>query len=266
MRAVPIALTLVVFAVNAQTIASVDLAASAKAAAPVSFRPSTAGSGMADDNLIWNSVLQRDLAAPASGRLSLTQALKGLGVFMTRNFIDFGIELDGSKPEPLVRLRPVKPHTVRALLEMIMPQAPDYDFAIVSPHLVSVWPRGAKGDPADLLNVRVAQFDVEGVQAGLLLTWPEIHIAELRPPQDKQRIDMFIGAAGIGALITLHLTNLTVRDVFNAVSVATEKTAREDVPLGWECSQAANNNVPHCILFSTVPPNWKQVRSLMPAP
>ncbi|MGA2602249.1 MAG: hypothetical protein ABSH09_35225, partial [Bryobacteraceae bacterium] len=113
MRVLPAALTLVVFAVNAQTVASVDLSATAKAAAPVSFRSSKAGSGMVDDNLVWTSVLERDLAAPASGRLSLTQALKGLGVFVTRNFIDFGIELDGSKPEPLVRLRPVKPHTVR---------------------------------------------------------------------------------------------------------------------------------------------------------
>ena len=154
-------------------------------------------------------------------------------------------------------------------LRRIFKQLPEYTFAVLSHHLVSVYPRSAMADRADPLNLKVKRFDVEGERAGTILTWPDRFIPELKnrtaaalPESEKaHHIDIYVGSVAVGPLVTLHLRHVTVRQILNAVSEATEKAAPKEGAWGWVYSPVPKSPsgkgvADYWRLFGTAPHNW----------
>ncbi len=120
---------------------------------------------------------------------------------------------------------------------MVLHDLPDYSYESVSEHLVNVFPVGAKKDSRDLLNVPVPRLDIVGKQAGDVLSRPRDFI-----PQLAERLEgPTKGRAVAGSIlsdvgpppITLHLKDVTVRQVLNAASEATGEFPAEYMPYGW---------------------------------
>lgn len=202
----------------------------------------------------------------------LTQALKALGVKTEHGYIVFGVEVYKKEgKEPIVDLN-IPPHTnAEEGLRRIFKQLPEYTFTVVSEHLVSVYPRAAMADRADPLNLRVRCFDVESERAGVILTWPERFIPELKnrtaaalPESGKaHHIDIYVGPVAVGPLVTLHLRDVTVRQILNAVSAATEKSAPKEGTWGWVHSRvpkspSGKGSVGKWRLFGTMLHNWPE--------
>jgi hypothetical protein len=204
-------------------------------------------------------------------RVPLTLALQQLGGAIRGGYVLFGIEVqtvDGK--EPTVKLGIEPGTTLGDALRQLLAQVPGYRAEVISDRLVNIYPVAAKGDPSDLLNMRVAGFDVVSQRAGVILSWPERFIPELyqrlaasKTPGSGQHIDLYVGAVAIGPEITLHLSNVTVRQILNAVTEASDANAGVEAPLGWECSYeaktAAGRGVPNTWrLLTTLPPDWRE--------
>ena len=68
----------------------------------------------------------------------------------------------------------------------------------------------------------------------------------------------------IGANVSLHLRNVTVRQILNAVTKATDTYSEVEMPLGWEYfydSQRRNGqaSVDSWKLLTTTPTDWKEL-------
>jgi hypothetical protein len=204
-------------------------------------------------------------------RVPFTLALQQLGGATRGGYVLFGIEVqtvDGK--EPTVKLG-IEPGTAFGdALRQLLVQVPGYRVEIISDHLVNIYPATAKGDPNDLLNLRVPRFDVESQRAGVILSWPERFIPELyqrlaanKTSGSGQHIDLYVGAVAIGPEITLHLSNVTVRQILNAVTEAADANAGVEAPLGWECSYEAKAAAGRGVLntwrlLTTLPPDWRE--------
>lgn len=197
----------------------------------------------------------------------LTSALADIGVFVRNGYALFGVELrlkDGKEPTVNVNLKPGS--TLGDGVRQVLQQAPGYTFEIVSEHLINIYPVGANQDPGDLLNLRVPRFDAVNAQPGDILTHPEMFIPELearlvrrRPGEPSGVCGTFL--PGVGPA-TLHLRGVTVRQILNAVTKATEKFPAERPPLGWICSFEADATMPAGGKYSwsvhtSVPHDWK---------
>lgn len=176
--------------------------------------------------------------APRLVRAPLPSALERIGLAVQRGHVLFGVEVmqrDSAEPTATANLSPKI--TVEQALRQVLSGA-GYDFRAVSPHLIEVFPRGADRDPQDLMNLRVARFDVSGVQAGSILSRPGDFIPRLR-----SKLTLRTGMRGgtLGSImtdvgpppITLHLRNVTVRQILDAVSEATENRTKPYAPLSW---------------------------------
>ena len=115
-------------------------------------------------------------------KVVLTEALKTGAMAMRSDFVIFGIELADADYPTEPRVVPVPPAggTVGEFLEDIFRQVPAYEYEAISGHMVSVYPRGAKENPEDILNLKVPKFDVDDVHAGSVLGLPVLAIPELR--------------------------------------------------------------------------------------
>jgi hypothetical protein len=203
-------------------------------------------------------------------QVPLTEALKWLGASVEHGYVLFGVELYGYEgKEPVVDLN-IPPYTSAGEgLRRIFKQLSEYTFAVLTEHFVSVYPKGAMADPADPLNLKIKGFDVVGESAGVIFTWPERFIPKLKKrtataPSESEKahhIDLYVGPVAGGTLVTLHLRDVTVRQILNAVSEATEKAPPKDGLLGWlylpaPKSSAVNGSLGHWRLFMTLPHNW----------
>ena len=210
----------------------------------------------------------------ASRTMTFTDALKAGAMALRSHFLNFGIELADrdSVAEPVVFSAPPQGGTVGEYIENIFDQVPTYEYEIVSQHTVSVFPRGAKDDPHNILNLRVPRFDVQDQHAGWILGFPSMFIPELDarlfPPtpgkQHKQHITMFIGPVPQGPKVTVHLRDVSIREILNAVSVATERPkgdGRDDAPYGWiyRSTTPAGEKKPYFGVIATLPPNWRDL-------
>lgn len=222
-------------------------------------------------------LMQKLIEAPmVTARKTFTNALNSGALAMRSHFMTFGIELaDGDYPvEPMVVSGPPRDGTVGEYLDDLFRQLPAYEYEVVSEHTVSVYPRGAKEDPNDILNFRIPKFDIDGVHAGTILGFPAMFIPELRaklapPTPGKPQIFIYAGPVPPGPKITLHLRNATVREILNAATVATENPegdGRDDYPIGWiyRTSTRTGEKKPNWGVFLSLPPNWKEL--LGPAP
>jgi hypothetical protein len=155
----------------------------------------------------------------------------------------FGLEealTDGK--EPIVSLQVRADTTLGAALREILAQLPPYEMEVVSDHLIDLRPKGAKADPDGILNLRIPTFEAVSTAAYGILDAPRDLIPELnqalrpKPEPGKQVIELYSGGYHGGPPATLHLKNVTVRDILNAASVATEPSFddhKPDAPRGW---------------------------------
>jgi hypothetical protein len=204
-------------------------------------------------------------------RVPLTLALQQLGGAIRGGYVLFGIEVQTvDRKEPTVKLG-IEPGTAFGdALRQLLAQAPGYRVEVISDHLVNIYPGTAKGDSNDLLNMLVPRFDVVSQRAGVVLSWPERFIPELyqrlaasKTSGSGQHIDLYVGAVAIGPEITLHLRNVTVRQILNAVTEASDANAGVEAPVGWECSYeakaaAGRGALNTWRLLTTLPPDWKE--------
>lgn len=214
------------------------------------------------------------LALPLSGEnVPLTLALQELGNRIRGGYVLFGVEVQKINGlEPTVKLSTDTGATLGDALRQITKQLPGYQFEVVSEHLINFYPTSARSDPANPLNKRVPRFDVNSQRAGLILSWPERFIPELSGPEAHAskngsssglHIDLFVGAVAIGTVVTLHLRDVSVRQILNAVSEVTDAHPEVDTPLGWEYSYQppsapGQESVRAWRLLMTLPTDWHQ--------
>jgi hypothetical protein len=180
----------------------------------------------------------------------LTRALSYVGAFVRNGYVLFGIEVrskDDREPAVNVNLKPGS--TLGDALRQIFQQVPGYTFDVVSQHLINVYPIGANRDPADLLNLRVPAFDAVDVYPGDILARPQDFMPEVRArlfprkPGEPTGYGLIV-LGGVGPTVTLHLRDVTVRQVLNAVSQETEEFPATSSPLGWVCYFRPNPTLP----------------------
>ena len=174
--------------------------------------------------------------------MPLTKALAEVGDRQLRNRVLFGIEVHlEDKREPVVDFRFDASSTLGDVLHQIVRQLPGYEFEVVSDRMVNIHPRGSKGNPDSLLNTRVDRFEVVEEPPGNIITRPKEFIPELAERLTPKRFASGpAGTAGSGIrgvgppMITLHLQDVTVREILNEVSAATQRvTLPEYRPMGW---------------------------------
>ncbi len=173
--------------------------------------------------------------------VALSNILGEVGSSVRGGYVLFALEetLDNGK-EPTISLHEVRPGmTLGDSLREILPQLPDYEMEIVSDHLIGLRPFKAKQDPDNILNLRVASFDMVSKPAYAILDGPHVVIPELKqtlapkPGPGEQVIELYFGGYHGGPPITLHLKNVTVREILNAAAVASEPFAPSQKPRGW---------------------------------
>jgi hypothetical protein len=203
--------------------------------------------------------------------LPLTRALEEVGIRVRGGYVLFGVEVHGrAGKQPNVSLELEPGSTLGSALRQIFRQLPNYEYRVVSPHLINVQPVGAEKNAQDILNIRVEDFDVVGEQPSSLLSAPQFFIAQLRqrlappnvgPPHPGGTAGPIMRGSGPG--VTLHLRNVTIRELLNAVSEGTESFPAQYSPLGWfysfEPDPASPAGGKHSWMWLiSVPHNWKE--------
>jgi hypothetical protein len=234
--------------------------------------PALPGSSSQDTENERAAVLKKPIEGPiALGRRKFTDALAAMGHAMRSHFVIYGIEsADGDYPvEPTVSVDAGPNVTIGEYLDDILRQAGSYEYEMVSSHLLSVYPKGAKQNPSDVLNFKIGRFDVTEADSGPIMAFPDKFIPELREklfPAEagKQQIFTYVGPIPPGPKVTLQLRDVTVREILNAVTVATETPRGDspgDAPYGWiYCNRdSTGTKKPYWGVFSCLPPNWRQL-------
>ncbi len=204
-------------------------------------------------------------------RIPLTEALSEVGVQVREGWVLFGVEVRLKEgKEPIVSLHLPPNSTLGEALEQMFREAPDYKYEVAGAHLINIYPEGAKTNPENVLNIRVQRFDVVNEPPSSVLSAPQRFIPELNkrltaPPRAGEPT----GTAGPvmrpvgGPRVTLHLRNVTVRQILNSVSEATQHSPAGFRPLGWVYSFQPDPASPvggtHAwTSHGSVPSNWKR--------
>jgi hypothetical protein len=212
------------------------------------------------------------LAGPiAQKSIPLTHALAQLGWHAQGGYVLFGVEvrLIGGR-EPTVNLEAPAGITVGAALRQVLQQLPSYRTKVVSQHLINIYPAGAWADPVDALNLRINQFDVSSRPPDVIMNLPTMFMPSLAeylaqrktgPPLPVEPPSEWIES--VGPKVTLHLRNMTVREILNRVSEASENLPARYLPGGWVASlrpdpALATGWAYSFRWFPTVPSTWKQ--------
>ena len=177
-------------------------------------------------------------------KAALTQALAEVGWHCDGGYILFGVEVRLTQgKEPLVDLDAPAGATVGTALGQIMRQLPGYRLEVVSQHLINVFPAGAKSDPNDALNQRIDHFDVVNKPPDVLVNYPPLFMPALASRLAQRKSGPSLAyqfpsqwVESVGPKVTLHLRNMTVRQIFNRVSEASEDLYPKYLPLGWVAS------------------------------
>jgi hypothetical protein len=173
-------------------------------------------------------------------RVPLSRALTEVAVQVRGGYVLFGAEIwlaDGVEPSVSINL-PSGSRLGDALHQIFL-GAPSYTFEVISKHLIDVYPVNAKHNPSDALNLQVARFDfdrepewiindVEEVIPGLKVFLLEKKSGPPLPPEGWSEISI-----GVEPKIALHLRDVTVRQILNALSEAEEAYPAQWQPMGW---------------------------------
>lgn len=203
--------------------------------------------------------------------IPVTRGLEEVGIEVRNGYVVFGVELHlkGGK-EPLVSLDLPPGSKLGDALRQILRQLPEYGYEVVGQHVVNVYAAKMKNDPRSVLNLRVERFDITNEQPSSVLSQPQLFIPELR-----QRLTPAMsgsprptGTAGVIVRgteppVSLHLRNVTLRQILSAISEATEGSPSNYSPLGWVYSFEPNPALPaggkHSWMWLiSVPHNWKE--------
>jgi hypothetical protein len=202
--------------------------------------------------------LRTSSAAIVEHEVPLTLALSRIGESLAQGYVVFGIEVHLEEGrEPTVNLD-VKPNTALGhALQDLFGQLPNYEFQVVGKHLINVHPVGAAHGELSMLNVRVSRFDVDGEPTAHILSYPYDFIPELRTRLADPRVrgGTYHRVLSSGPGISLHLRNVTVRQILNAVVDAQENLPAGWLPLGWVYSFGADPVLPVGGLHSWKP-HW----------
>jgi hypothetical protein len=190
---------------------------------------------------------------PLKPGTGLPRALSDMGVLVRDGHVMFGIEVElrGDR-EPALRSPLRVGGTVGAALRQILARFPGYTFQVVSPHLINVHPVRAEKDPQNPLNTLVPRLDLNSVHPTDVWAYPEDYIpalrAKLRPAAPGQPYgyggERILAAPGAEPTVTLHLKNVSVRQIFNAISEKTEAFPTNFEPWGWVCRYATKAQPP----------------------
>lgn len=204
-------------------------------------------------------------------KMPLTQALTEIGARVRGGYVLFGTEvaLNENGTQPSVRLDLPSGATLGDAVRHVLSQLEGYEFRIASNHIINIYPQSARKSRDNPLNVRVQRFNVAGAYPSDILSRPVSFIPELHahlrpPPQSGQPSGSFgPGISGGGPTISLNLNNVTVRDILNAVSHATEQFPPEYSPVGWVYSFRPDPKLPaggeHSWTFHwSAPAGWKE--------
>jgi hypothetical protein len=216
--------------------------------------------------------LKLGLAGPLIQRKALlTQALAEVGWHCQGGYLLFGVEVQLTQgKEPMVDVDAPAGATVGEALGQIMRQLPGYRLQVVSEHLINVYPAGAKSDPNDALNLRIDHFDVVDKPPDVLVNYPPLFMPALGNRLAERKSGPSLAyqfpsqwVEGVGPKVTLHLRNMTVREIFNRVSEASEKLPAKYLPVGWVASLSPDPSLAtgwaySFRLFTTVSGTWKQ--------
>lgn len=201
-------------------------------------------------------------------KIALTQALAQIGLRVQNGYVLFGIDIRGV-PEPEVELKISDPITLGAALAQIVGQLKGYGYRAVSDHVVEVYPIREFSDPADVMNLRIADMVVTNTPAMDIFSKPDRFIPELRTYLLNGKTVQACGSIGpgfssAGAGISLDLHSLTVRDALDAVAEADATLpAHADAhsfPVGWTHIVATDEKgaVENTWSFlASVPHNWE---------
>ena len=172
---------------------------------------------------------------------TLRDALGRMGGCVSSGYVLFGLEeVQKEGKEPAVVLKVRQGMTLGAALKQILRQIPPYEIEVVSDHLIDLFPRGAKTDPDNLMNLRIPSFDCESVGLDTVLGAPRDVIPQLsraltpKPEPGRRAITLYVQGFNPSATpITLHLKNVTVRDILNSATLASDLSFPRSEALGW---------------------------------
>ena len=113
-----------------------------------------------------------------------------------------------------------------------------------------------------MLNMRVARFDVADVTPGEVISMPDYYVPAIRQL-------LYPGKGTLASLLSrgprslnLHLQNVTVREILNVASQASESFPGDLAPLGWVYTFQPKAGLPGGGVHSwktlmTAPRDWK---------
>lgn len=181
---------------------------------------------------------------------SIIYALRVLRTSVAEHMLLFGLEVAPYTDEPERNLTfSLERSTVREILDEIIRQDPQYQYEVIDEQLIHMFPRRAKDDPTDLLNVRVDRFQVSGVGYEELIQYlphhvPELQLEMLRRAKAGGVVASILSSYGVPE-VTLELENVTVRDILNRVAQETEQfRGMEFGPTGWLYTFRIDETVP----------------------
>jgi hypothetical protein len=211
--------------------------------------------------------------------ICFTCALGEIGWRAQGGYVLFGVEIrEKEGKEPTVDLKVAEGATLPDALRDVMRQMPAYTLEVLSEHMIDIYPKGAKDDARDPLNLRVQGFDFVDRRLGMLLGYPEAYILELRVrlvqrtvgrpyPVEYPGIMMF---SPLEPRTTLHLHDVTVRDILNAASEAMQDFPPNLLPSCWSSLLHpdpvwAVGGTYSWRPFGCVPKDWKKYSKPAPA-
>jgi hypothetical protein len=173
-------------------------------------------------------------------RIPLSRALSDVAVQVRSGYVLFGAEIRlRNGEEPSVDVNLPTGSTLGGALRQILQQVPGYAFEAASEHMVEIYPAGAKGDPNDALNLKVDRFEFDR-EPDWIINDPGDTIPGLKaflsrrtagPPLPVEGWSHMV--IGVEPKVTLHLRNVTVREILNALSEAEERYPAQWQPSGW---------------------------------
>lgn len=181
---------------------------------------------------------------------SIVDALRRLQLKVGPESLIFGLEVAPFSEAPASNLTlTLQGATVKDVLDGIILQDPRYTYEVIDSRLIHVFPREARTDPSNLLNIRVKRFRVSDAPYDRVLKYPQYHIAELEVElMRRSKAGGYVASMMGGAdapRISLDLQDVTVRDVLNRIAQKTEKFPGPLFgPTGWIYTFRVDTSVP----------------------
>ncbi len=181
---------------------------------------------------------------------SIIEAIHTLKINVPSRWIIFTLEVAPyyGAPEKNLTLD-LRDSSVKDILERLTSQDPRYDYLVIDETLIHVFPRDAKDDTGNLLNLKVSHFEISEGRYDLLLKYPLYHIPELQIEYMKRsksgRIVGSMMGGGDVPKVSLSLRDVTVREILNHISLKTKDFPEQtNIRTGWMYTFRIDKSVP----------------------